>query len=70
MVLYDEQKVMRSYVESEVYEARQEGIQEGIQDEKIETAKRMLEDGTLPLDKIAKFSNLPIEVVKHLADNL
>ena len=30
----------------------------------------MLEDGTLSLDKIAEFSNLPVEVVKHLADSL
>lgn len=35
MLLYDEQEIMRSYVESEVY------------DEKIKTAKRMLEDGSL-----------------------
>lgn len=66
MALYDEQEVMCSYMESEVYEARQEEIQ----DEKIGTAKHMSEDGTLPLDKIGKFSNLPVEVVKHLADNL
>ena len=58
MVLYDEQEVMKSYVESEIY------------DEKIESAKRMLEDGTLSLDKIAQFSDLPIETVKKLADSL
>lgn len=40
-LLYDEDEIMRSYVESEVY------------DSKMEMVKRMLEDGTLPMDKIA-----------------
>ena len=70
MVLYDEEEVMRSYLESEIYEATQKATQKATQNERIEAAKRMLEDGTLSLDKIAEFSNLPVEVVKHLADSL
>ena len=62
MVLYDEEEIMRSYVESERHDARY--------DEKIETARRMLGDGTLSLDKVAEFSNLPIEVIRELADDL
>ena len=62
MVLYDEEEIMRSYVESEVYEATH--------NEKIETAKRMLNDGALSMDKIAEFSNLPIEVIEKLAGEL
>ena len=58
MVLYDEEEIMRSYVESEVY------------DSKIETARRMLGDGTLSLDKVAEFSNLPIEVIRELSGEL
>ena len=58
MVLYDEEEIMRSYVESEVY------------DSKIDSARRMLGDGTLSLDKVAEFSNLPIEVIRELADDL
>lgn len=58
MVLYDEQEVMKSYVESERH------------DEKIEITKRMLEDGSLTVDKIAQISGLPINVVKYLADSL
>lgn len=57
MVLYDEQEVMKSYVESERY------------DEKVEAAKRMLEDGKLPMDKVAQYSGLPIEMIRHLADD-
>jgi len=62
MVLYDEEEIMRSYVESEVHEARY--------DEKIEIAKRMLEDGTLSIDRIAQISGLSIEVITYLAENL
>ncbi len=66
MVLYDEEEIMRSYVESEVYEATQKAQY----NEKIETAKRMLNDGVLPLDKVAEFSNLPLEVIERLANEL
>ena len=66
MVLYDEEEIMRSYVESERYEAKQEARY----DEKIETAKRMLNDGALSMDKVAEFSNLPIEVIERLASEL
>lgn len=58
MVLYDEEEIMRSYVESERH------------DEKIEVAKRMLNDGALSVDKVAEFSNLPIEVIERLASEL
>ena len=53
MVLYDEQEVMRSYVESEVYES------------KIETAKEMLQDHE-PIEKIIKYSRLPKETILEL----
>ena len=66
MLLYDEEEIMKSYVESERYEASQEARQ----DEKIEIAKRMLEDGTLPIDKIAQMADLPVKVVTHLAESL
>lgn len=38
--------------------------------EKVESAKRMLDDGTLSVEKIAKFLELPIEAVKKLANEL
>lgn len=66
MVLYDEEEIMRSYLESEIYEATQRVAH----DEKIETAKRMLNDGALSMDKIAEFSSLPIEVIEKLAGEL
>lgn len=59
MVLYDKEEVMRSYVESEVYEATQ--------NEKIETAKEMLQDHE-PIEKIIKYSRLPKETILKLKE--
>ena len=53
MVLYDEEQIMRSYVESEVY------------DSKIETAKEMIESQE-PIEKIIKYSRLPKEIILEL----
>nr|WP_300849007.1 hypothetical protein [uncultured Acetatifactor sp.] len=63
MVLYDEQEVMRSYVESEVYEATQEATQNA----KIEIAKRFLRMNKLSYEEIAAGSELTIEEVEKLA---
>ena len=61
MVLYDEEEIMRSYVESERYEAGQEARY----DEKIETAKEMIENHE-PIEKIIKYSRLPKETILEL----
>ena len=53
MVLYDEEEIMRSYVESERY------------DERIETAREMLQDHE-PIEKIIKYSRLPKETILEL----
>lgn len=45
-------------------------MEEIINYEKIEVAERMLNDGEISVDKIAKYLELPVEVVKELADNL
>lgn len=57
MVLYDEEQIMRSYVESERYDARY--------DEKVETAKEMIENDE-PIEKIIKYSRLPKEIILEL----
>ena len=62
MVLYDEEGIMRSYVESERHEAKR--------DEKIETARRLLQMQKLTNDDIAAGSGLTIEEVEKLADEL
>ena len=66
MVLYDEEEIMRSYVESERYDAQQEARY----DEKVETAKRLLQMKKLSYDDVAVGSGLTIEEVEELANEL
>ena len=47
-------------------EGRQEGRQQGIKENMLDTAKRMLTDGKLPLEMIADYSGLPLEEVLKL----
>lgn len=58
MVLYDHEEAIQMYGESERY------------DEKVETAARMIADGDLPVDKIAKYSGLALEKVIELQKEL
>ncbi len=51
--LYDQEEVIRSYVESERNDA------------KIEMAREMIQ-GNEPIDKIVKYSGLPKEIIQGL----
>lgn len=57
---------MRSYVESERYEAEQGARY----DEKIETAKRLLQMKKLSYGDVAIGSGLTVEEIEELANNL
>lgn len=48
-------------------DATNEGIQQGMQDERVAIVKRMLEAGGLSIEFIAKMANLPVEEVQALA---
>ncbi len=48
-------------------EAREEGKQEGIRESRIEIAKGLI--GILDIHIIAEITELPIEVIKELAEN-
>ena len=47
-------------------DGREEGIKEGIKENALNTAKRMLEDGKLTIEKIAEYAGLPLDEVKRL----
>lgn len=47
-------------------DAWKEGIEDGIKEGAIDTAKRMLSDGVLPLEKIAEYSGLSLDEVEKL----
>lgn len=55
MVLYDQEEAIQMYGESEHY------------DEKIETARRLIEIGKLSLEDIAAGTGLTIDKVKEIA---
>ena len=63
MELYDQEEVMRSYLESERYEAAQEAENAT----KIETAKRLLRMGKLSIEEVAAGSGLTVKEVEELA---
>lgn len=46
----------------------QEKYEQGIEQGKIEAARKMIEDGDLPLEKIAMYSGLTFEQVQKLAE--
>ncbi len=66
MVLYDEEEIMRSYLESERHEIRLEERYEA----NIETAKRLLKMKKLSFEEIAVGSGLSVEEVEELASEL
>ena len=43
-----------------------QGIEQGAEQTKIETAKKLLKDN-LPIEQIAKYTDLPLEKVQELA---
>lgn len=46
--------------------AKRDGREEGIKENALNTARRMLEDGKLTIDKIAEYVGLSPEEVKRL----
>ncbi len=70
MVLYDEEEIMRSYLESEIHEARLEERREATYEANIKTAKRFLKMKKLSFEEIAVGSGLSVEEVEELAKEL
>lgn len=65
MMLYDDETIMKEFLESEIYEARQEALQEGFQKAEITLAKKMLKNNE-PIEKIMKYSELSQSVILEL----
>ncbi len=63
MELYDQEEVMRSYVESERYEAAEKAEKSANK----KTAQRLLMMGKLSLEEVAIGSGLTMEEVEELA---
>ena len=65
MELYDQEEVMRSYLESERYEAAQEAAKKAENATKIQLAREMIH-GNEPLEKIIRYSGLSREAVLEI----
>ena len=65
MELYDQEEVMRSYLESERYEAAQEAAKKAENTTKIQMAREMIH-GNEPLEKIIRYSGLSREAVLEI----
>ena len=65
------QFVLRRYKQLTKFlaEGKQIGLQEGAEQNKIETAKKLLQDN-LPIEQIVKYTDLPLEKVQELANNI
>ena len=50
-------------------EGIKQGIEQGAEQTKIETAKKLLIDN-LPIEQIAKYTDLPLEKVQELKQNI
>jgi hypothetical protein len=48
----------------------QEKYEQGIEQEKIDSVMRMIEDGDLPSEKVAMYSGLTLEQVRELKKEL
>ncbi len=67
---FREEKTMDVF--DEVYEfgiekGIEQGIEKGSLDSKLETARKMLSGGKIPLSDIAAYTDLPIETIRSLA---
>ncbi|MCM1246219.1 MAG: hypothetical protein NC293_11315, partial [Roseburia sp.] len=51
-------------------EKYEQGMEQGVEREKMDSAMRMIEDGDLPLEKIAAYSGLTLEQVLELEKKL
>ena len=53
-------------IEQGIEQGISQGIEQGAEQTKIETAKKLLQDN-LPIEQIAKYTDLPLEKVQELA---
>lgn len=63
---YDEEKHRKSLLE----EGLERGLAQGFEQGAVKIAMNMIEDGNLPLEKIAMYSGLPLTRVRELSEEL
>ncbi len=67
-LLYD---ITKDYLYQEgLVKGEEKGLEEGLAKGKHEVVVTMLKDGTLPVEKIAAFTGVPVENVRQIANEL
>ena len=54
-------------IEKEIEKGREQGIEQGAYNNKLETAKKLLEDN-IPSEAVVKYTGLPLKVIIELKD--
>ena len=57
---------LQMHYQEKYEQGMEQGIEQGVEQEKIDSAMRMIEDGDLPLEKVALYSGLTLEQVLEL----
>jgi L-lactate utilization protein LutC len=70
MSLYDEEEIMKSYIRSERYEAEQAATKKATQEKAIKTAIKMIKKQKYSLEDIAEVTDLTLEEVKKLEQEI
>ena len=61
------EKGIQKGIEQGIEKGIEQGIEKGSLDSKLETARKMLSGGKIPLSDIAAYTDLPIETIRSLA---
>ena len=64
-----EYETMNIHDQDTFYRGKKEGIQQGIQEKAIETARKLLNEN-IPTEQVVKWVDLPLETVEEIAKNL
>jgi predicted transposase YdaD len=70
MSLFDEEQIMKVYIEDYGNQKEKEGIKEGERRTARDTAKRFLEMGKLSVEEIAAGTGLTVDEVKEIESGI
>lgn len=70
MSLFDEDAIMRTYIKSERMDAEKIGEERGEKKNALINAKRLIQLGTVSLEDIASVTQLSLEEIRQLKEEL
>lgn len=67
--LFDDEQIQKSFIASIKHDSKQEGIEQGIEKDKIDTVKRLL-GKNLPAELVSEYADYPVDKVRKLAESI